>query len=99
MLWESHLKTARPISHRVKEACNILGGKKEKERGVLKEDFHYMHWGSERNGSKSLKQKSKVGENAKEIDHIRHQVQLIMSSSSNATSNVFVLSCIVHRFS
>lgn len=59
MLWESNVKGARPISHKMKEACNLLGGgkkeKKRKERGMINKDFHSMHWGSERNGSKYLK--------------------------------------------
>lgn len=46
----SHIKADSPFSHKVKEACNLLGGKKEKERGMLEGYFHCKHWGSEKKG-------------------------------------------------
>lgn len=47
---------------------------------MLEGYFHCKHW--------DLKKENQIG-------HIRHQVQLIMPSSSNATLNVFVLLRIV----
>jgi len=46
----SHIKADRPFSPKVKEACNLLGGKKEKERGMLEGYFYCKHWGSEKKG-------------------------------------------------
>lgn len=61
----THLQAARPPSHRVREACNLLGEKNRKE--CLRRISTACTGDLKRNGSKSLKQKSKVEGNAKRL--------------------------------